>query len=142
MAYMDCYNQATRRKVMQNVHGKDTAPELLVRRMLFRAGFRFRLHDARLPGKPDIILPKYKIVVFVNGCFWHRHPGCKHATMPATNQDYWIKKFQRNVERDADEIRQLESAGWKVFVIWECEIQTQTEFLITQLTAVNKSNKC
>ena len=101
--------------------------------MFFKAGFRYRLHYAKLAGKPDIIFPKYKTVVFVNGCFWHQHPGCKRATIPSSNRAYWDKKLKRNVERDADEIRQLKKAGWKVFVIWECRIQVQTNYYIRKL---------
>lgn len=120
---MDCYDKATRSRTMRSVHAKDTSPEIYVRRALFKAGFRFRLHNAELPGKPDIILPKYRTVIFVHGCFWHRHSGCKHATMPTSNIEYWQKKFQRNVKRDKEEIRQLETAGWKVLVVWACELK-------------------
>lgn len=120
---MDCYDRATRSKAMRSIQAKDTSPEIYVRRALFKAGFRFRLHNAKLPGKPDIILCKYRTIIFVNGCFWHRHPECEHATMPASNCDYWQKKFQRNVERDKEEIRQLENAGWNVLVVWECELK-------------------
>ncbi len=119
---MDVFNKEKRSEIMSRVRGKDTKPEKLVRSALFQAGLRFRLHCAALPGKPDIILPKYRTVVFVHGCFWHRHQGCRHATMPATNLGYWKRKFERNVARDAEEIRNLKQAGWRVFVVWECEI--------------------
>ena len=138
---MDCYDKSTRSRVMRSVHGKNTSPEIYVRKMFFKAGFRYRLHYAKLPGKPDIIFPKYKTVVFVNGCFWHQHPGCKRATIPSTNRAYWDKKLKRNVERDADEIRQLKKAGWKVFVIWECEIQAKTNCCIKKLKQESKSNE-
>ena len=118
---------------MRSVYGKNTSPEIYVRKMFFNAGFRYRLHNAKLPGKPDIIFPKYKTVIFVNGCFWHQHPGCKRATVPSTNWEYWDKKLKRNVERDANEIRQLKKAGWKVFVIWECRIHAQTNYYIRKL---------
>ena len=118
---------------MRSVHGKNTSPEIYVRKEFFKAGFRYRLHNVMLPGKPDIIFPKYKTVVFVNGCFWHQHPGCKRATIPSTNREYWDKKLKRNVERDANEIRQLKKAGWKVFVIWECKIHVQTNYYIRKL---------
>lgn len=130
---MDCYDKTTRSRVMRSVHGKNTSVELYVRRLFFKAGFRYRLHKADLPGKPDIIFPKYKTVVFVNGCFWHQHPGCKRATMPSTNRDYWRKKLQRNVERDAREIALLKKAGWTVYVIWECRIQDQAQYYINKL---------
>ena len=130
---MDCYDKSTRSRVMRSVHGKNTSPEIYVRKMFFKAGFRYRLHNAKLPGKPDIIFPKYKTVVFVNGCFWHQHPGCKRATVPSTNREYWDKKLKRNVERDANEICQLKKAGWIVFVIWECRIHAQTNYYIRKL---------
>ena len=130
---MDCYDKSTRSRVMRSVHGKNTSLEICVRKMFFRAGFRYRLHKAELPGKPDIIFPKYKTVVFVNGCFWHQHPGCKHSTIPSTNRDYWEKKLHRNIERDKFEIDLLKKAGWRVFVIWECRIQTQTRYYISYL---------
>lgn len=108
---------------MQAVKGKNTSPEVLVRQYLHRQGYRFRLHRKDLPGKPDIVLPKYKVVIFINGCFWHRHQGCKHATMPASNIDYWEKKFKRTQERDKNQYRQLEELGWKVYIVWECEVK-------------------
>lgn len=138
---MDCYDTLTRSKVMRSVQSKNTSPEMFVRRMFFKAGFRYRLHKTDLPGKPDIIFPKYKIVVFVNGCFWHQHQGCKRATIPSTNRDYWEKKLNRNVERDALEITLLKKAGWKVFVIWECEIQTKTNCYIKKLKQERKRNE-
>ena len=104
---MDVFSKEKRSEIMSRVRGKDTKPEKIVRSALFRAGLRFRLHCAALPGKPDVILPKYRAVVFVHGCFWHRHPGCRHATTPATNLDYWTRKFARNVAPDAEEIRHL-----------------------------------
>ena len=118
---------------MQAVKGKNTSPEVLVRQYLHRQGYRFRLHRKDLPGKPDIVLPKYKTVIFINGCFWHRHQGCKHATMPASNIDYWEKKFKRTQERDNSQYRQLEKLGWKVVIVWECEaknmINSMNEFI-------------
>ena len=106
---------------MSRIRSKDTAPEIRVRSMLHKAGYRFRLHVKDLPGKPDIVLPKYKTVIFVHGCFWHRHKGCSKATTPSTNSEYWKKKFQRNVERDKQDQAELKKLGWKVIVIWECE---------------------
>jgi len=95
-----------------------------VRSQLHRRGFRFRLHSKTLPGTPDIVLPKYRAVVFVHGCFWHRHSGCVHATVPKTRAAFWRRKFAANVVRDARAIRLLRSAGWRVFVVWECEVDT------------------
>ena len=106
---------------MSKVTGKNTKPELLVRRFLHSLGFRYRLHRKDLPGKPDIILPKHQLAVFVHGCFLHRHPGCSKATTPSTNREYWNKKFQDNIERDARAIGELRELNWNPLVIWECE---------------------
>lgn len=108
---------------MRRVRSTDTTPERKVRSLLHRLGFRFRLHRKDLPGKPDIVFPKYSAVVFVHGCFWHRHPGCPHATTPATRQDYWLPKFKRTMERDRRNQRELRRRGWNVIVVWECELR-------------------
>lgn len=106
---------------MRAVRQKNTAPELTVRRLLFRLGLRFRLHVKLLPGSPDIVLRKHSTAIFVHGCYWHRHLGCKHATTPKTNQAYWLPKFQANVERDARKAEALRALGWRVLIVWECE---------------------
>ena len=108
---------------MRRVHSADTAPEKKVRSLLHKLGFRFRLQRKDLPGKPDIILPKHKTVVFIHGCFWHRHPGCSRATTPATNQDYWLPKFDRTIKRDLKSQNDLRRIGWNVIVVWECELR-------------------
>jgi|SRR5271157_1308258 len=126
---MDVLTVEQRRKNMAAIRGKDSTPERKVRSMLHRLGLRFRLHDRRLPGKPDIVLPRFHSVVFVHGCFWHRHPGCRFATMPATREDFWRKKFAENVERDRRAQRDLRKDGWKVIVIWECETRN-IDFLV------------
>ena len=110
---------------MSHIRSKNTKPEEVVRKYLFAKGFRYRKNDARYPGKPDLVLPKYHTVIFINGCFWHRH-GCSRSSLPKTNQDYWIPKIQRNVERDQQNIKALEDAGWQVIVIWECELKKKT----------------
>lgn len=107
--------------MMSGIRGKDTKPELSVRSFLHRAGLRFRLH-AKLPGKPDLVLPKYRTVVFVHGCFWHRHEGCRYATTPTSNAVFWKEKFTSNVRRDAKVEKQLEELGWRVLVIWACQL--------------------
>lgn len=112
---------------MSHIRSKNTSVEVKVRKYLFSLGFRYRKNDKRLPGKPDIVLPKYKTVVFIHGCFWHRHPNCKRATTPKTREDYWIPKFQRNVENDKKNISILQSSGWHTIVIWECEVNHQFE---------------
>lgn len=108
---------------MSRIKGKDTKIEVKVRSWLFARGFRFRKNDKRYPGKPDIVLPKYKTVIFINGCFWHRHEGCKYATMPKTRVDYWNAKFERNVANDKLHVKQLEELGWNVITLWECELR-------------------
>ena len=120
---MDVLTPEQRCRNMSAIRAKNTAPELLVRRALHAMGYRYRLHRKDLPGNPDIVLPKYKVVIFVNGCFWHRHSGCKYATTPASNADFWKAKFEANIARDKRNYTQLEKLGWKVVVIWECEIR-------------------
>jgi DNA mismatch endonuclease (patch repair protein) len=120
---MDSVDTAKRSEIMSHVKGRDTKPEILVRSLLHRMGFRFRLQARDLPGKPDIVLPKWKTVVFVNGCFWHRHKGCKHATTPSTHVEYWTKKFKENVKRDRYNRSRLKKEGWRVLTIWECELR-------------------
>jgi DNA mismatch endonuclease (patch repair protein) len=121
---MDKVSPATRSAVMARVKGRDTGPEKRLRSLLFRQGFRFRLHKADLPGTPDIVLPRYRTAVFVHGCFWHRHAGCRRASTPASNVAYWERKFRRTVERDAAVAAALEALGWRVVVVWECELST------------------
>ena len=123
---MDTASPEKRSWIMRQVKGRDTSPEKIVRSLLHRMGYRFRLQRDDLPGKPDIVLPRFKTVVFVNGCFWHRHSGCKRATTPATNVDYWQTKFARNVARDARNQAELEKMGWRVLIVWECELKDKT----------------
>jgi DNA mismatch endonuclease (patch repair protein) len=118
---MDVVDRATRSLMMAGIGSRNTAPERSVRRALHAAGFRFRLHRRDLPGSPDIVLPRHKAVVFVHGCFWHRHPGCRYATSPTTNSKFWKIKFSRNVERDRGQVRALRQLGWRVYTIWECQ---------------------
>ena len=110
---------------MSRIHGTDTSIEVMVRKHLFSKGFRYRKNDKALPGKPDIVLPKYKTVIFINGCFWHRHPGCKYATVPQNNHDYWIAKFDKNVLNDRKHADELSRLGWKIITVWECELKGQ-----------------
>jgi DNA mismatch endonuclease (patch repair protein) len=123
---MDTLSPEQRHRTMAAVKSKSTKPELAIRTLLHTAGFRFRLHRKDLPGNPDIVLPKYKTVIFVHGCFWHQHPECKHAARPASNQEYWGKKLDRNINRDKRNLNDLGLLGWRVLVIWECETRDKT----------------
>ena len=108
---------------MSRIKGKDTKIEVKVRSWLFSKGFRFRKNDRRYPGTPDIVLPKYKTVIFINGCFWHRHEGCRYATIPKTSTEFWQEKFDRNVANDRKHKEELETMGWRVITLWECELK-------------------
>lgn len=120
----DFLTPAERSKRMSRIRSRDTRPEIALRKGLHALGLRFRLDNRKLPGKPDIVLPRHKSVVFVHGCFWHRHEGCKVATTPKSNTDFWVQKFDRNVARDARVTGDLEALGWRVFVVWECELDS------------------
>ena len=113
-----------RSAIMRAVRGKDTTPEVIVRRAAHRVGLRFRLHVKELPGRPDLVLPRWRTAVFVNGCFWHRHQGCRKATVPKSNAEFWARKFNANVRRDQSNCRDLEAMGWRVVVLWQCEVRT------------------
>lgn len=119
----DVHSPEKRSYNMSRIHAKGTKPEETVRKCLFSKGFRYRKNDPHLPGKPDIVLPKYKTVVFVNGCFWHRHEGCKYFVWPKNNAEFWRKKIMSNVERDNRNYSELKEKGWSVVVIWECELK-------------------
>jgi DNA mismatch endonuclease (patch repair protein) len=121
----DFLTPAERSVRMSRIRSRDTSPEIALRRALHALGLRFRLRNKRLPGKPDLILPRYNAAVFVHGCFWHRHAGCNIATTPKSNTSYWKEKFDRNVARDQRVSQQLTECGWRVFVAWECELQSK-----------------
>mgnify|MGYP000977925620 FL=1 len=118
---------------MSRIQGKDTYIEVKVRKYLFSNGFRFRKNDKRLPGKPDVVLPKYRTVIFVHGCFWHRHPGCKDTTTPKSRTEYWLDKFERNVANDRVHYEALVAAGWKVITLWECDINKRFNETMDQM---------
>ena len=130
---MDVFTPEKRSEIMRSVHGSDTKPEILVRSMLHRAGYRFRKNVKTLPGKPDIVLPKYKTVIFVHGCFWHRHKGCKHTTTPSANVAFWQKKFAANIANDKKHARALRKLGWKVITVWECEVDRMVDGMPNKL---------
>lgn len=118
---------------MSRIRGKDTGPERQLRSMIHRAGFRYRLHAADLPGRPDIVLKKFSTAIFVNGCYWHRHPGCRKATTPTTRTEFWQAKFSATVERDIRKTAELMAAGWRVLTVWECEIASQPEAVLNHI---------
>ena len=118
---------------MSKIKSHDTSIEIKVRKYLFSQGFRYRKNVKSLPGKPDIVLSKYKTVIFINGCFWHRHPGCKYATTPSSHQEFWQKKFTANVKNDQKNHKLLTESGWNVIVLWECEIEHDFVNLMTNL---------
>ena len=120
---MDVHDKKTRSYNMSQIKGKNTKPELLVRKYLFSQGFRYRVNVRSLPGTPDIVLKKYKTAIFINGCFWHGHEGCKYFVWPKTREAFWKEKINKNIRRDAQNIEKLKSAGWNVIVIWECELK-------------------
>lgn len=129
---VDSLTSAERSARMSRIGGRNTSPEIALRKALHRLGLRFRLHTRALPGKPDLVFPKYKAIVFVHGCFWHRHAGCKIATTPKSNTEFWIEKFNKNVLRDAKVSQSLFDMGWRIFVAWECELSSAAK---TEATA-------
>lgn len=120
---MDNKSAEQRRENMSHIRSTNTKPEEIVRKFLFSKGFRYRKNDKRYPGKPDIVLPKYRTLVYVNGCFWHQHAGCRYAAIPKSNQEYWLPKLARNIERDEKVHQEAVEAGWSVIIVWECSIK-------------------
>lgn len=131
-----------RSRTMQAVRSRNTKPEMLVRRALHSVGLRYRLHDRRLPGSPDLVFPGRRLVVFVHGCFWHQHPGCSAASRPKSNTDYWNKKLNKNVERDRLVKKRLEQEGWFTITIWECQVKDPEALneLASHIKAIPASN--
>ncbi len=123
----DVVDAATRSRMMSGIRGRDTKPELAVRRAAHALGARFRLHRRDLPGTPDLVFPSRRKAVLVHGCFWHQHPACRLAAQPKSRPEYWLPKLARNVERDAETLRRLEEAGWEPLVIWECETKDRVK---------------
>ncbi len=121
----DVHDAKTRSYNMSRIRNRDTKPEMLVRRFLFAKGFRYRLHDKTLPGKPDIVLPKYKAAVLVHGCFWHGHQGCRYSVIPQTRRAWWLAKISRTRELDELNLKKLTEIGWNVIVVYECELKTE-----------------
>lgn len=126
---MDRLTPERRSWLMSRVKAKDTEAEMRVRRTVHSVGLRYRLHRRDLPGTPDLVFPKHRVAVFVHGCFWHRHPGCKKATTPKSRKRFWQRKFDRNVARDRKAIRDLRASGWRIAIIWECETRSKESIL-------------
>lgn len=133
----DVLTREQRHKNMQNIRSEETKIEIAVRRYLFSCGFRFRKNGKRYPGTPDIVLPKYKVVVFINGCFWHGHKGCKYFVIPKTNTDFWVEKIGKTVQRDRNAIIALEDNGWRVLTLWQCQL-SPASFQDTMRNTVNE----
>lgn len=138
---MDNISEVHRSWNMSRIKGKNTKPELLVRSLLHRMGYRFRIHCKDLPGKPDVVFPKYKTVIFVHGCFWHRHDGCKYAYSPKSRMDFWGKKFNATIERDKKKTAILRASGWYVIVVWECELKDNAKNVINKIDAILKGEQ-
>jgi len=133
----DVVDPETRSRMMSSIRGANTKPELNVRRRLHAAGFRYGLHRKDLPGRPDLVMPRHDAVIFVHGCYWHRHSGCRLATTPSTRTEFWTAKFTANKERDRRNITKLRDRGWRVAIVWECEVRTATDAdeAVTELIA-------
>lgn len=127
----DIVDQQTRSRMMSGIRGKNTKPELALRRALHARGFRFRLHSKNLFGRPDLVFPKHSAVIFVHGCFWHRHEGCRYATIPSTRQEFWQEKFEANVARDKLVRAKLLESGWRVATVWECALRKPEQVVTT-----------
>lgn len=135
----DIFSKTKRSDIMSRVKSKNTKPEILIRKELHKKGYRFRLHNKNISGSPDLVLPKYKTVVFIHGCFWHQHPGCKKSTHPKQNADFWKNKLDKNIERDARVVNELKDQGWKVIVVWECAIKKDLVNAVDNIDAALRS---
>ena len=130
----DVHDKVTRSFNMSRIKGQDTKPEIRVRKFLHAQGFRYKLHDKALPGKPDIVLPKYKTAIFVHGCFWHGHKGCRFYVVPKTRTEWWLAKINGNIDNDTKAFLKLRNEGWKVIIIWECDLKSSTsEYTLLRL---------
>ena len=133
---IDVFTNEQRSNIMSHIHGKDTSIEIRLRKALFAKGFRFRKNVKKMIGSPDIVLPKYKTVIFIHGCFWHRHKGCRYATTPKTRIDFWKEKFNRNIKRDRRQTKELIKEGWNVLVVWECELKYNLDDIVNEIDKI------
>lgn len=130
---MDSLTKEHRSWNMSRIRGKNTRPEITMRSLLHKNGFRFRLQETKLPGKPDIVLPKFKTAIFVHGCFWHRHENCKYCYTPKSRSDFWNNKFNRTIQRDAEQVSALKQMGWHTVIVWECELKESPEKMLKKV---------
>lgn len=137
----DVHESSVRSYNMSKIKGKDTKPEMIVRKYLFSNNYRYRLHDKRLSGKPDIVLKKYNTVIFVHGCFWHKHDSCKYFIVPKTRTDWWLKKINKNVENDHQHYKELKRLGWNIIIIWECELRPKNREATLELLLKSLENE-
>jgi len=135
---MDVFSREKRSQIMSRVSGKNTKPEIVVRSLLHKLGYRFRLHRKNLPGRPDITLPKHKKVIFVHGCFWHGHAVCSRSKRPSTNEEFWHEKLNKNIERDKKTVDALKKLGWDVLTVWTCEVKDTNELKIKLLSFLER----
>ena len=138
----DVFSTSKRSEVMSRIRGRDTRPELAIQSMVHGMGYRFRLHDKRLPGRPDLVLPRLQTVIFVHGCFWHRHSGCRYTTTPATRRDFWQAKFDANVARDKRTTAALRRLGWSVLTVWECQLKKDPQKVADRLGRLLAARDC
>lgn len=138
---IDVVSPLVRARMMANIHGKNTKPEILLRHSLHRLGFRYNLHPRYLPGKPDLIFSKWDAVIFINGCFWHRHENCKLAANPKSRVDFWIEKFEKNILRDKKNIESLKELGWRIGIVWECSTRNHLDELVIEVASWLKNKK-
>ena len=138
---VDTVDRATRSRMMSGIKGKNTKPEMIIRKYLHFKGLRFRLHRKDLPGRPDLVFPRYNLALFVHGCFWHSHPGCKYAVIPESNRQFWITKLSKNVERDYLAVERLMEVGWRVLVVWECGAKHNSQALDQVITFIKSDKK-
>lgn len=136
---MDIWSKQKRSEVMSKIRGKNTKPEMILRSKLFKHGFRYRVHSKNLPGKPDMVLRKYKTVIFIHGCFWHFHKSCREGRIPSTNSIFWKQKLKNNIKKDKVNQKLLEKEGWKVITVWECEIEKKLESVLKQIIGILKA---
>ncbi|MEE1946960.1 DNA mismatch endonuclease Vsr [Pedobacter sp. KR3-3] len=137
----DVHSKETRSFNMASIKGKDTSPEMIVRKFLFSKGFRYLLHDKKLPGRPDIVLPKFRTVIFINGCFWHGHDGCKYYVVPKARTEWWLDKINGNIAHDEKAIGLLAASGWNIITIWECELKRgKIEMTLAETSRILKEN--